>query len=136
MYCKNCGNQMDPNAAVCLNCGCAKGTGMSYCANCGQPVSPGAAICTSCGYATVQAPAVAPNAKSKLVAGLLGIFLGCFGVHNFYLGYTGKAVAQVLISVLSCFALSFVSAVWGLIEGILILCGNINKDAKGNLLGD
>jgi hypothetical protein len=38
--------------------------------------------------------------------------------------------------VLSCFALSFVSAVWGLIEGILILCGNINKDAKGNLLGD
>ena len=136
MYCKNCGNQMDPNAAVCLNCGCAKGTGMSYCANCGQPVSPGAAICTSCGYATVQAPAVAPNAKSKLVAGLLGIFLGCFGVHNFYLGYTGKAVAQVLISVLSCFALSFVSGVWGLIEGILILCGNINKDAKGNLLGE
>ena len=136
MYCKNCGNQMDPNAAVCLNCGCAKGTGMSYCANCGQPVSPGAAICTSCGYATVQAPAVAPNAKSKLVAGLLGIFLGCFGVHNFYLGYTGKAIAQVLISVLSCFMLSFVTGVWGLIEGILILCGNINKDAKGNLLGD
>ena len=136
MYCKNCGNQMDPNAAVCLNCGCAKGTGMSYCANCGQPVSPGAAICTSCGYATVQAPVPAPNAKSKLVAGLLGIFLGCFGVHNFYLGYTGKAVAQVLISVLSCFALSFVSGVWGLIEGILILCGNINKDAKGNLLGE
>ena len=136
MYCKNCGNQMDPNAAVCLNCGCAKGTGMSYCANCGQPVSPGAAICTSCGYATVQAPAVAPNAKSKLVAGLLGIFLGCFGVHNFYLGYTGKAVAQVLISVLSCFMLTPVTGIWGLIEGIMILCGNINKDAKGNPLGD
>lgn len=136
MYCKNCGNQMDPNAAVCLNCGCAKGTGMSYCANCGQPVSPGAAVCTTCGYATVQAPAVAPNAKSKLVAGLLGIFLGCYGVHNFYLGYTGKAVAQVLISVLSCFMLTPVTGIWGLIEGIMILCGNINKDAKGNLLGD
>ena len=25
---------------------------------------------------------------------LLGIFLGCFGVHNFYLGNTGKAVAH------------------------------------------
>lgn len=136
MYCKNCGNQMDPNAAVCLNCGCAKGTGMSYCANCGQPVSPGAAVCTTCGYATVQAPAVAPNAKSKLVAGLLGIFLGCYGVHNFYLGYTGKAVAQVLISVLSCFMLTPVTGIWGLIEGIMILCGNINKDAKGNPLGD
>ena len=136
MYCKNCGNQMDPNAAVCLNCGCAKGTGLSYCANCGQPVSPGAAVCTTCGYATVQAPAVAPNAKSKLVAGLLGIFLGCYGVHNFYLGYTGKAVAQVLISVLSCFMLTPVTGIWGLIEGIMILCGNINKDAKGNPLGD
>ena len=136
MYCKNCGSQMDPNAAVCLNCGCAKGTGMSYCANCGQPVSPGAAVCTTCGYATTQAPVVAPNAKSKLVAGLLGIFLGCFGVHNFYLGYTGKAVAQVLISVLSCFMLTPVTGIWGLIEGIMILCGNINKDAKGNLLGE
>ena len=24
--------------------------------------------------------------KSKVAAGLLGIFLGCFGVHNFYIG--------------------------------------------------
>ena len=134
MYCKNCGNPMDPNASVCLNCGCAKGTGLSYCAHCGQPVFPGAAVCTNCGFATT--PVANQNAKSKLVAGLLGIFLGCFGVHNFYLGYTGKAVAQVLISVLSCFALSVVTGIWGLIEGILILCGNINTDAKGNPLGD
>jgi TM2 domain-containing membrane protein YozV len=136
MYCKNCGNPIDPNAAVCLNCGCAKGTGLSYCANCGQPVAPGAAVCTNCGFATTPTSVPNPNAKSKLVAGLLGIFLGCFGVHNFYLGYTGKAVAQVLISVLSCFSLSFVTGVWGLIEGILILCGNINTDAKGNPLGE
>lgn len=25
--------------------------------------------------------------KSRIAAGLLGIFLGCYGVHNFYLGY-------------------------------------------------
>ena len=122
MYCKNCGTQMDPNAAVCLNCGCAKGTGLSYCAN--------------CGFATAPAAVPNPNAKSKLVAGLLGIFLGCFGVHNFYLGYTGKAVAQVLISVLSCFALTPITSIWGLIEGIMILVGNINTDAKGNPLGE
>lgn len=59
--------------------------------------------------------------KSKLVAGLLGIFLGVFGVHNFYLGFTGKAIAQLLITILSFGILSFVSATWGLIEGILIL---------------
>jgi TM2 domain-containing membrane protein YozV len=41
----------------------------------------------------------APGAKSKMAAGLLGIFLGCWGVHNFYLGYTGKAVGQLVLSI-------------------------------------
>ena len=59
--------------------------------------------------------------KSKVAAGLLGIFLGGFGAHNFYLGNTGKAVAQLLITLLSLFLLSWISAIWGLIEGILIL---------------
>ena len=131
MYCKNCGNPIDPNAAVCLNCGVAKGTGISYCANCGQPVAPGAAVCTNCGFATAQAPIPNSNAKSKLVAGLLGILLGGLGIHNFYLGYTGKGVAQILLSL--CCGVGYI---WGLIEGILILCGNINQDANGNPLGE
>ncbi len=74
--------------------------------------------------------------KSKIAAGLLGIFLGAFGVHNFYLGYTGKAVAQLLISLLSCGFLAFASSIWGLVEGIMILTGSIDRDADGNLLGD
>ena len=69
--------------------------------------------------------------KSKIAAGLLGIFLGAFGVHNFYLGKTGKALAQLLITLLSCGALSFVSGTWGLIEGILVLTGSINTDGRG-----
>lgn len=77
-----------------------------------------------------------PNAKSKIAAGLLGIFLGGLGIHNFYLGFTGKAIAQLLISLLSCGFLAFVSSIWGLIEGILILTGSINTDADGNLLKD
>ena len=76
------------------------------------------------------------NGKSKIAAGLLGIFLGAFGVHNFYLGYTGKAVAQLLITILSCGFLAFASSLWGLIEGILILTGSINTDAQGNPLRD
>ncbi|MDR1512512.1 MAG: TM2 domain-containing protein [Propionibacteriaceae bacterium] len=62
-----------------------------------------------------------PNAKSKIAAGILGILLGAFGVHNFYLGRTGTAIAQLLITVLSIGLLSPVSAIWGLVEGILIL---------------
>ena len=74
--------------------------------------------------------------KSRIGAGLLGIFLGCFGVHNFYLGYTGKAVAQLLITCLSFGLLSFISYIWGFVEGILILVGTIDKDANGNPLGE
>ena len=126
MYCKNCGNSMDPNAAACLNCGCAKGAGLSYCANCGRPVVPGAAACTICGFAIASV-----GHKSKLVAGLLGILLGGWGVHNFYLGHVGKGIAQIFLNF--CCG---IGAIWGLIEGILILCGSIRVDAKGNPLRD
>ncbi len=74
--------------------------------------------------------------KSKLAAGLLGIFLGSLGVHNFYLGYTGKAIAQLLISLLTCGFGAVASGIWGLVEGILILTGSISKDAKGIPLKD
>ena len=137
MYCKNCGNAIESNAAVCVNCGVPNGQGDHYCANCGSEVAPGAAVCMACGYSLQgQKTVAAPGAKSKMAAGLLGIFLGAFGVHNFYLGYKGKAIAQLLITLLSCFMLSEVSAIWGLIEGIMILAGNINTDADGNPLGD
>ena len=79
---------------------------------------------------------VEPERKSKLEAGLFGIFLGALGIHNFYLGYTSKAVAQLLITVLSCGMLGFVSALWGLIEGILIFTGDIKTDANGVALKD
>ncbi|MBO5164499.1 MAG: TM2 domain-containing protein [Ruminococcus sp.] len=136
MYCKNCGNAVDSNAAVCVNCGTPVGQGVKYCGNCGNEVAPGAAVCMSCGFAVQNKTVAAPGAKSKMAAGLLGIFLGAFGVHNFYLGFKGKALAQLLISVLSCGTLAIASEIWGLIEGIMILTGSINTDADGNPLGD
>jgi TM2 domain len=68
--------------------------------------------------------------KSKVTAGLLGIFLGGFGVHRFYLGYTGIGIAQIAVTIVTC---GF-GALWGLIEGILILTGSINTDAAGRPL--
>ena len=136
MYCKNCGNTMDDVATVCVKCGVQKGVGNKYCYNCGSETDSNAAVCLSCGCAlnnAVKANGVNGN-KSKMAAGLLGIFLGCLGVHNFYLGYKSKAIAQLLISVLSCGALAIGSAIWGLVEGILILTGSINQDADGNPL--
>ena len=128
MFCKNCGNQMDDNAAVCVKCGVAKGQGDRFCPYCGAELQPGAAVCMKCGTALHNIPA-GTEPKSRLTAGLLGIFLGGFGVHNFYLGYTGKAIAQILLTF--CFG---IGAIWGFIEGILILVGTIDKDADGNPL--
>jgi TM2 domain-containing membrane protein YozV len=88
------------------------------------------------GYQAAPVPMVNDPRKSKMAAGLLGIFLGAFGVHNFYLGYTGKAIAQLLITVLSCGILAIVSSIWGLVEGIMILTGSINTDAAGVPLKD
>ena len=113
---------------------------MKYCPNCGNEINSNATFCGKCGKKIKEDNKVinnaTPGAKSKIAAGILGIFLGCLGVHNFYLGYTGKAVAQLLITLLSCFILSPVSAIWGLIEGILILTDSINVDAEGNPLVD
>ena len=69
--------------------------------------------------------------KSKVAAGLLGIFLGCFGAHNFYLGYTGRAVTQLLVTLLSFGLLVPVSVLWGFIEGIIILCARPGQPPWG-----
>ena len=85
-----------------------------------------------------------PEAKSKVVAGLLALFLGSYGVHNFYLGYTGKAVTQLLLTILGMplrfvligFPMIIGAGIWAFVEAIMIFAGSINKDAKGNLLKD
>lgn len=107
-----------------------------FCSHCGKEIDEQADVCIHCGVKIVKGEPKDPNAKSKIAAGLLGILLGWVGAHNFYLGYTGKAVGQLLITLLSCFTLAFVSAIWGLIEGILILAGNIDTDANGNKLAE
>lgn len=107
-----------------------------FCSNCGAEIKEGANVCLNCGKMVESEVTVDPNAKSKMAAGLLGIFLGSLGIHNFYLGYTGKDVAQLLITILSCGFLAIVSEIWGLIEGIQILTGSISVDAKGVPLKD
>lgn len=146
MYCKNCGKEVEE--------------GKEYCADCEpkeevvEPVET--EVKTEEKKVEVETEVKAENTtttnttsaelKSKMAAGLLGIFLGQFGVHNFYLGYTSKAIIQVSVSAvgyllsictfgLSCLAPLGIS-VWGLIEGIMILAGSIDKDGKGNPLKD
>ena len=161
MYCKHCGAEIDERAYLCVKCGFLNGDGDSYCDHCGAEVEKGATVCMKCGFKIenkenkedkkeeksaepkpeASASTVVPKSqlKSKMAAGLLGIFLGWIGVHNFYLGYTGKAVAQLLLGTIGlCFfgIGAIVSGVWGLVEGIFIFTGKIDRDAKGIPLSD
>jgi TM2 domain-containing membrane protein YozV len=67
--------------------------------------------------------------KSKVVAGVLGITLGGFGAGRFYTGHTGIAVAQLVVTLVTCGLGSF----WGLIDGIVLLTSG-GTDAHGRVL--
>jgi TM2 domain-containing membrane protein YozV len=108
-----------------------------FCSKCGKELPEGVKFCPNCGADVNGIPngdstAVAVNkddSKSAVGAGLLGIFLGVFGVHNFYLGYKSKAIVQLILGLTVVFAP--ISWVWGVIEGIMILLGSINVDGNG-----
>lgn len=78
------------------------------------------------------------SSKSRLAAGLLGIFLGWAGIHNFYLGYTTRGLIQLLISVLSFGLLSWAMGIWGFVEGVMYLAKSTGytTDGYGQPLGD
>jgi len=156
----------------CTNCGGANETGSQYCTKCGAPLGaltpesappppplapappvapiyppqpqytppPGGYI-QQPGYPVP--PPYDPQAKSKLAAGLLGIFLGAFGIHRFYLGFNNIAIAQLAVGVIglvlspvTCGLILMGASIWGLIDGIMILTGSISADAQGRPLRD
>jgi TM2 domain-containing membrane protein YozV len=64
--------------------------------------------------------------KSKIVAGILQLFLGSFGIGRFYVGNVGMGIAQLL----TCGGLGF----WALVDGIIYLVSNDRTDAQGRIL--
>jgi hypothetical protein len=65
--------------------------------------------------------------KSKIVAGLLGLFLGFLGVHRFYLGY--PLIGFLMLITCGMFG------VWSFIDSLLILLGTV-PDSEGRPLAD
>lgn len=101
MYCRNCGKPIDRQAAVCLNCGVESGNGTAYCQNCGAETAPDAAVCVGCG-STISPPVKSAQGKqprSKLLALLLAIFGGQYGLHNFYMGHVAPGMVQFFLTV-------------------------------------
>ncbi len=171
-FCKSCGEPfINEDAYFCENCGCAKGSGNKFCYNCGSIVGQTEEMCQVCGVSTGNYisrnntdfagfgtnyqgmngydaygsnPYGVPytSSKSRIVAGLLAIFLGSWGVHNFYLGNSKTAVTQLVLTIVGNFLICmgigiFIligTYIWGLAEGIMLLSGKIDVDGQGQKL--
>lgn len=105
--CRECTREISSEALTCPHCGAPRIIGtVASCRHCAWPVAPGATVCPNCGaVGPVRGqPGAAPGAlmhasKSRGVFIILGLFLGCLGVPNFYAGYYAKGAIQVAITV-------------------------------------
>lgn len=61
-------------------------------------VAPSACPVAQTGVPSIPASSNRPAKKSKVVAGLTGIFLGGFGVHKFYLGYASQGAVLLAVT--------------------------------------
>lgn len=160
MFCYNCGEQINENQNFCQHCGSKvihndfgyqqpynkQNTYQQYSQNNqynGQAVQ----------YYTTSTPVPAGSYmthpfcndsisdKERVPAAVLAFFLGGFGVHRFYAGKSGSAVAMLamtlfglLFSIVGVGLLFvFAAGIWGLVDFIIILCGDF-KDANGRYI--
>jgi len=120
MFCSHCGKENSTTATFCQGCGARLAADAAR----PEPVMPAA-----------SAPPGMPAAdgysdKSKLAAALLAFFLGCFGIHRFYLGHTTIGIIQLVLCVFTC---GIIPTIWGWVDMVLILTGSL-KDAQGRPL--
>jgi TM2 domain-containing membrane protein YozV len=110
-FCTKCGAVNDETAQYCINCQAALTPVSGY-----QPMQS-----VNQGGSGAITDWKAMGADKKVLAGVLGIVVGAFGIHKFVLGYTTEGVIMLLITVLSCGILAIVPSVIGIVEGIIYL---------------
>ena len=104
---------------------------MMYCNYCGKEIHDGASYCDGCGravnesfqiYEDSQGKPSGISSKNWLLALLLCLMFGVFGVHRFYVG-------KVFTGILMLLTIGGLG-IWALIDLIIIICGNFT-DGKG-----
>jgi len=92
-YCKSCGEIIDKEAEICPECGVR------------QKESPQQNVNVSVDNKNEQTTNVQGSgqnqiqgSKSKILAAVLAVFLGNFGIHKFYLGQIGQGILYVVFS--------------------------------------
>lgn len=138
IYCTRCGQEMSV-ATEHVHV-------LVACPHCGQHLEPWRVATTAttppisapstCHHRRVHGaaglgPITCVSSRHRVVAGLLGIILGAFGVHRFYLGFIGIGLLQIFLT----FITYGLAGIWGFIEGILCLTGQM-RDVDGLPLRD
>jgi TM2 domain-containing membrane protein YozV len=118
------------SSQYCSKCGEENALGAKYCSVCGSkfeiqqsapPVSPPPAQNYTQepprqqSYAPPQQTQYDRPPKDRIVAGILALLLGGFGIHKFYLGNIGAGLLYL------CFSWTFIPEIIGFIEGIIYL---------------
>ena len=111
-----------------------------YCQSCGAIINKEAEICPKCGVRVKAAPfsfgasgtGAGTGDKQRIVYILLGVFLGCFGIHNFYAGYNKKAITQLIIALVLGWVFGIgllISWIWSIIDIV-----TITNDSDGEMM--
>ncbi|WP_297639030.1 TM2 domain-containing protein [uncultured Clostridium sp.] len=140
MYCKECGEKIiNEKSVICVKCGTNRGQGNNYCQECGNEVkNKNAEVCLNCG-SKLQCNGIdfskhikgnsKPLGNSKIVAGMLGIFLGAMGLQRFYLGYKEIGLIQLGIFIIALIFFApaiLISWIWAIIDVVKIFTGKLN----------
>ena len=112
MKCKQCGQELGEDVKKCPICKYEQSSMQRYIGLSGND--------------RIQEVEYDYESRSRVVAGVLQIFFGGFGIGRFYLGYNRMALGQLFT-----FPIFFIGGVWGFIDGILILCGQVECDVNG-----
>ena len=105
IYCPRCNAQNADTAQVCYACQ----SPLASAAGGYQPVQQA--------YGAPPATQQIPGAEKKVIAGILGIVAGGFGIHKFILGYTTEGIIQIALTFITC----GIGSIIGLVEGIIYL---------------
>lgn len=113
MYCRNCGKEIDDNAAVCIHCGVSTKDPKAE-----QPVIN---VVNNNTNTNKNIGGFQYRAKNRWVAFFLCLFLGYLGFHRFYVGKVGTGIIYL-------FTFGFFGIGW-ILDLILILIGGFRDKA-------
>ncbi|MGN1227158.1 MAG: NINE protein [Christensenellales bacterium] len=130
MFCNNCGKEINEHSSFCANCG-AKVNSVPK-----QPTRQAPASVSEKQQQTSQknvayAEPIYENQKSQVIATILSLFLGIFGIHNFYLGKVGKGILQLILTITVFGAV--ITTIWAFVEFLKIIDSR-GTDKQGNKL--